>query len=194
MLRAASPCSSRISSAAWTRAARRSPWWYVDIDHMIPLISCCRRQHDCPASLLRASSPAFGCRCVELAQGNAPPQAARPRLGGVDGGGRRFLVLDRLFLDPLALGLDAGLARLRDLVHPPRQRARAPRLHDGHLPRPRGRRLGRARARPDALPLLVRVGIAAGAELDAHRRADERELVAEKSLEVALVGVGQLLE
>jgi uncharacterized membrane protein len=50
-------------------------------------------------------------------------------VGRSGGAGRRFLVLDRLFVDPLALGLDADLARLRDLVHPPRQR----RAHRGFM-------------------------------------------------------------
>src|SRR5262245_42267426 len=45
MLSAASPSFSRISSAAWRIAARRSPWWYVDIVYIIPVNLCCRCLH-----------------------------------------------------------------------------------------------------------------------------------------------------
>src|SRR5207237_1481909 len=44
-----------------------------------------------------------------------------------------------------------------------------------------------------SLPLL-RIRVAAGAELDRHRRARELELVAEESFEIALVRVGHAVE
>src|SRR2546422_9335478 len=45
----------------------------------------------------------------------------------------------------------------------------------------------------DSTPFL-RVGVPAGAELDAHRRSGKLESVAEESFEVALVGIGHAIE
>src|SRR3982751_1156601 len=45
-----------------------------------------------------------------------------------------------------------------------------------------------------ALARLLRVGIAAGTELDGERRADKREGVAEVAFEVALVGIRHPVE
>src|SRR5438445_13363581 len=45
----------------------------------------------------------------------------------------------------------------------------------------------------DSTPFL-RVGVPAGAELDAHRRSGKLERIAEKSLEVTLVGIGHAIE
>src|SRR5436190_22239465 len=45
----------------------------------------------------------------------------------------------------------------------------------------------------DSTPFF-RVGVPAGAELDAHRRSGKLEGVAEESFEVALVGIGHAIE
>src|SRR5438093_11004164 len=45
----------------------------------------------------------------------------------------------------------------------------------------------------DSTPFL-RVGVPAGAELDAHRRSGKLEGMAEESFEVALVGIGHAIE
>src|SRR3954471_21344670 len=42
--------------------------------------------------------------------------------------------------------------------------------------------------------LSLHVGIAPGAKLDAHRRSDQAELLAEKAFEVALIRVGHALK